>query len=67
MLSAKMATPGLLEIKAFWKKGYDIISVHDVIIKILSCDSNKNVNVVMWPKFGKSSISEGEVIITSIL
>ena len=62
-----MATSGLLKTKIFWKKGYDvIISVHDVIIPILSRDSNYNVNVVMWPKFGNSSISVREVI-TSIL
>ena len=37
MMSAKMATPGLLKIKVFWNKGYDvIISVHDVTNKILS-------------------------------
>ena len=68
MMSAKMATPGLLKIKVFWNKGYDvIISVHDVTNKILSRDSNYNVNVVMWPNFGNSSISVREVIITSIL
>ena len=68
MMSAKMATSGLLKTKIFWKKGYDvIISAHDVIISILSSDSNYNVNVVMWPKFGNSSISVREVIITSIL
>ena len=41
MMSAKMATPGLLKIMVFWKKGYDvIISVHDVTNKFLSRDSN---------------------------
>ena len=35
----KMATLGLLKIKLFWNKGYDIIiSVHDVTNKISSCD-----------------------------
>ena len=68
MMSAKMATPGLLKIKVFWNKGYDvIISVHDVTNKILSRDSNYNVNVVMWLKFGNSSISVREVFITSIV
>ena len=68
MMSAKMATLGLLKIKVFWNKGYDvIISVHDVTNKILSRDSNYIVDVVMWPKFGNSSISMREVIITSIL
>ena len=41
MMSAKMATPGLLKIKVFVNKGYDvIIFVHDVTNKILSGDSN---------------------------
>ena len=63
-----MATPGLLKITVFWNKGYDvIISVDDVTNKILSRDSNYIVDVVMWPKFGNSSISMREVIITSIL
>ena len=68
MMSAKMAAPGLLKIKAFWIKVYDvIISVHEVINKTLSLDSNYNVNVVMWPKLGNSNIFVGEVIIISIL
>ena len=68
MMSAKMATPGLLKIKVFWNKGYDvIISVHDVTNKILSRDSNYIIDVVMWPKFGNCSISMRKVIITSIL
>ena len=66
MISAKMATPGLLKIKVFWNKGYDIIiSVHGVTNKVLSCDSSYIVNVVMWTKFGNSSISK--FTITSIL
>ena len=53
MMSAKMATQGLLEIKRVWNKGYDlIVSVYDITNKILSCDSNYIVDVVMWPKFG---------------
>ena len=68
MMSAKMATPGLLKIKVFWNKGYDvIIYVYDVTRKILSGDSDYIVDVVMWPKFSNSSISIREVIITSIL
>ena len=63
-----MVTSDLLKEKAFRKTGYDvIISVHDIANKILSRDSNYNVNVVMWPKFGNSSISVREVIVTSIL
>ena len=68
MMSTKITTPGLLKIRVFWNNGYDvIISVHDVTNKILSRDSNYIVDVVMWPKFGNSSISMREVIITSIL
>ena len=68
MMSAKMATPGLLKIKVFWNKGYYVIySVYDVTNKILSHDSNYIMDVVMWPKFGNSSICTREVIITSIL
>ena len=68
MMSAKLAIPGSLKIIFFWKKGFDvIISVHDATNKILSLDWNYNVNLVMWPKFGNSSISVREVIITSIL
>ena len=44
--------------------GYDvIIYVHDVNYKILSRDLNYIPNVVIWPKFGNSSISMREVII----
>ena len=68
MISAKMATPGLLKTTVFWNKGYDaIVPAHDVTNKILLRDSNYIVDVVMWPKFGNSSISVREVIITSIL
>ena len=63
-----MATPGLLKIKVFYNIGYDVtVFVHDVTNKILSCDSNHIVDVVMWPKFGNSSISVTEVITTLIL
>ena len=63
-----MTTLDLLKFKVFWNKGYDvIISAHDDTNKILSHDSNYIVDVVMWPKFGESSISMGEVFITSTL
>ena len=40
MMSVKIATLGLLKIKVFWKKDYDvIISVYEVTNKILSRDS----------------------------
>ena len=68
MMSAKMATPALLKITVFWDKGYDvIISVDDVNNKILCHDSNYIIDMFMWPKFGKSSISTREIITTSIL
>ena len=67
-MSAKITTPGILKIRAFWNKGYDvIIFVYDVTNKILSRDSNYIIDVVMWPKFGNCSISMRKVIITSIL
>ena len=48
MMSAKMATPGLLKIKVFRNKGYYvIISVYDVVNKNLLRDSNYIVDVVM--------------------
>ena len=68
MMSAKLATPGLLKIKILRSKGYDIIIPdYDVTNKILSRDSNCIVYMVMWPKLSNSSISMREVIITSIL
>ena len=68
IMSAKMATLGLLKRKVFWNKGYDvIIFVYDVSSKILSRYLNYIVNVVMWPKFGYPSISMKEVVITSTL
>ena len=68
IMSAKMVTLGLLKIKVFWNKEFDVIvSVHDVINKILSCDSDYIVNGIMWPKFGNSNISMREVIIVLIL
>ena len=68
MMLVKLVTLDLLKIKVIWNKSYDVItSVSDVTNKILSCDSNYIVDVVMWPKFGNSSISMREVIITSIL
>ena len=65
IMSAKVATPGLLKIKIVWRKDYDaIIFVHDVTNKILSGDSNYIADLVMWPKFGNSDISMREVVIT---
>ena len=68
MMSAKMAIPALLKIKVFWNRGYYVIySVYDVTKKILSDDSNYFLDVVIWPKFGYSSVFTREVIITTIL
>ena len=48
MMSAKLATLGLLKLKVFRNKGNDIIiSAHDVTNKILSRDSNYIVVMVM--------------------
>ena len=67
-MSAKIATLGLLKIMLFWNKGYDIIILaHDVTSKILLGYLSYIVDMVMWPKFGNSSISMREVIIISIL
>ena len=68
MMSAKMTTPGLIEITVLWNKGYDVmIPAHDVSSKVLSRKLNQFVDVLMWPKFVNSRISLREVIITSIL
>ena len=68
IMSAKLATLDLLEIKVFWNRGYDVItSVFDVTCKILSRDSNYIVDVVMCPKFANSSIALREAIITLVL
>ena len=48
MMSAKLTTPGLLKIKIFQNKGYDvIIPDYDVNNKVLSSDSNYIVDVAM--------------------
>ena len=48
MISAKLATLGLLKIKIFWNKGYDVmISLHDVINNISSRESNYIVDFVI--------------------
>ena len=68
IMSAKIATPALLKIEVLWKKSYYVIYyVYDGTNKIFSRDSNYIIDVVIWPKFGNSSISRREIIITSIL
>ena len=67
MMPAKMAFLGLLKIRVFWNKGYDVkISGHDVTSKFLSHDSNYIIDVVMWPEFGNYH-SMRKVIVDSIL
>ena len=68
MMSAKLATLGLLKIKVFWNKEHEvIIFVHDVTNKSISRDPNYTVDAVMRPKFGNSGISMKEVIIKTVL
>ena len=51
MMSTKIATPGLLKVKLFLNKGYDVlISVHNVTKQVLSRDSNYIADMVMWKK-----------------
>ena len=60
MILAKMHTLGLLKIKLFWNKSYDvIISAFDITNRVLSYDSNYIVDALVYPKFGNSSISKG--------
>ena len=48
MMSSKMVTLGILKTKVFSSKDYDVIvSLHDVISKILLHDSDCIVGVVM--------------------
>ena len=61
IVSTKMSTIDLIQIKVLIKV---ITFFYDVTNKILSRDSNYAVDVVTLPKFGSSSISMREVIIT---
>ena len=48
MMSAKLATLGLLKMKAFWDKVHGVIVyVHDATKRILSHESNHIVNMVI--------------------
>ena len=56
MESAKLATPGLLKMNLYWKKGYDIlISVQMSPAKFSHVTHVADVDI--RPKFGNSSIS----------
>ena len=59
MMSAELATLGLLQIKVIWNKIYDVImSLYDITNKILSRNSDYIIEVVMWPNFGNSFLWE---------
>ena len=46
MMSAKLATLGVLKIKVIWNKGYNVvIFVRDATNKVLSRDSNELIDV----------------------
>ena len=64
MMSAKLATPDLLKTKIFQIKGYYWLWRHN---KISSRDSKYISDMIERLKFGNSSISMREVIVTSIL
>ena len=65
LISAKLATPGIVEIKIFWNTGYGVKNhVHD-ITKTLSRDAKYIVDLLMWLRFGDSSVSKREVFVTS--
>ena len=60
MMSAKLATPD--NIKIFWSKAYYVIIIdYEITYKVLLRSSNYIVDVVVWSKFGNSSISVREV------
>ena len=68
ILRGRLATSCLLKTKVFWKKDYDVvISFHDATSKTFSHESNYIVDVAIWWKFGNSSISMWDDIITKIL
>ena len=63
MVSAKLTSLGLLKIKVFWKKIYDVmIYFNDVNSKFLWGESNYVVDLTLWAKFGNSGISMREVL-----
>ena len=47
----------------FWDIGYDVtIFVYDLTNQLVSLESNLVIDMVMWQKFGKCSVSMKEVI-----
>ena len=52
MMSAKMATLDFPEMKLFWNNRYYVIVFNnDTTSKIVWCDSNYIVGIVIWPYF----------------
>ena len=50
MMSANLSTLGLLKIKLFSNESYCVIIFdHGITNKILICDSNGIVDVLIWP------------------
>ena len=43
-----------------------MISIHDFADKILSCDSDYVLDVVVWLRFGNFTISLRRIILTSM-
>ena len=64
MMSAKMATPGLLKIMVLWNKGYDVIilsmtsatkfyHVIQIILWMCSCDQSLVTVAFLWEKLSQ--------------
>ena len=66
MVTAIMASLGYSTLKIYFEIKI-MTSFHDVTNKNLSRNSYHLVDLVMRLKFGNSTISKGQVIITSIL
>ena len=67
-MSAKFTILGLFRTNVFSNKDYDVTaSVYDVNNKILWHASHCILDLVVWSKFGNSSISLRQVVITTIL
>ena len=56
MLPANIATSDLPKVKIFWDNYDAIISIHNITKKNLSRDTNHIIDMIMWRKFGNSSI-----------
>ena len=68
MIPIKLATQDIFKIKVFWNEEYDFItSVYSVINESFSRVLNYVVDLVIWPKFGNSSISFTEVVMNKRL